>query len=83
MTVTEIFSDAKGPYDGQELTSNDVVLAARDIEKLAVSSFLGRQRLIEVALREWMSANRKGTSTTRQDFEKAVRFYLEGRWELP
>lgn len=82
MTVTEIFSHAKGPYDGQELTSSDVVIAAKEIEKLAVVSFLARQRLIEVALREWMLANRQGTTTSRQEFERGVRWYLEGRWGI-
>lgn len=82
MTVAGVFSHAKSPYEGQELTSNDVVLAAREIEKLAMTSFLNRQRLVEVALREWMSSNRSGTSTSRQEFERGVRMYLERRWDI-
>lgn len=82
MTVTDIFSHAKDPYLGRELTSSDVVLAAKEIEKLAVISFLGRSRLVEVALREWMSSQRAGTVTSRQEFERGVRMYLENRWGI-
>lgn len=82
MTVTDIFSHAKDPYLGQELKSGDIVLASKEIEKLAVVSFLARQRLVEVALREWMLANRAGTVTSRQEFERGVRMYLENRWGI-
>jgi hypothetical protein len=82
MTVTELFSHAKGAYDGKELTSRDALECVAEIEKLAMSTFLGRQRLVEVALREWMSSNRRGTITTRQDFEKAVRWIMETKWGI-
>lgn len=70
-------------YEGQELTTSDVRLCAAEIEKLAVATYIARPRVTEASVREWLSKNRPGTLTTRQDFDEAVRRYLMGRWEVP
>lgn len=80
--VPVVFSSKPSTYEGRELTTSDVVQCAHLIEKLAIETFIARPRISEATTREWLSANRSGSETTRQDFDEAVRRYLMSRWEI-
>jgi hypothetical protein len=44
-------------------------------------TFLARTRIVETTVREWLQEHRKGTSTTRMEFDEAVRLMMQGRWD--
>lgn len=66
----------------RELTTTDVVACARELEKMALSTFLHRPRVTEGMVRQFLNENHQGTETTRQDFDEAVRRYLMSKWEI-
>lgn len=81
--MTTVADEAKvRTYEGRELTTSDVVECAHRVEQLAVATFIARTRVTETAVREWLSTNRPGTETTRQEFDEAVRRYLITRWDV-
>lgn len=66
----------------RELTTTDVIECAREVEKMAITSFLQRPRIIDGVVRRFLTENHQGTSTLRQDFDEATRRYLMGKWEI-
>lgn len=70
------------PFEGVELTTADAAVCGKMIERLAIETFLARPRVVETAIREWLIENRKGTPTTRQEFDEAVRRVVCARWGL-
>lgn len=82
-TVTEVkFSGKPATHEGRELTTNDVIECAAELEKLAIETFIARPRVTEGIVRSWLAEHRKGTDTTRQDFDEAIRRYLMTKWEI-
>jgi len=69
------------PWAGQELTTSDVTACVAYLEKVAMLTFLARTRIVETTVREWLQEHRKGTSTTRMEFDEAVRLMMQGRWQ--
>ena len=67
--------------EGPELLTSDASECARMIEELALTTFTGRGKLVETAIKEWTSANRPGTSTDRHEFHEAVVHVLRHRWD--
>jgi len=77
MTVAEVW-DAD-----QELTISQAKQCLEWIERRAVQAYLNRSRALSDAVREYMVDNFTGVSTTRVEFEEAIRHiadrkYLDG-----
>ena len=67
--------------EGPELLTSDASECARMIEELALTTFTGRGKLVEEAIRQWTKANRPDASTDRHEFHEAVVHVLRHRWE--
>lgn len=80
-TVTDVFEESKvSQWQGRELTTEVVVLAASEVEKKVLRGVLDKPRSLDNVLREFMITHCQGTTTTRVEFTEAVRHYLDGRW---
>ena len=69
-------------YQGRELRTPDIAECAKFVEGVAVQLFIARTRVTDTTIREWLTENRPGTATTRQEFEEAVRRFLITRWGI-
>lgn len=67
------------PPVGRELTTADAAKCADVIESLAMSTFLARTRVVETTIREYLIEHHKGSPTSRQEFDEAVRHILTSR----
>lgn len=66
----------------EELTTAQVTACARDLKEYALREFLRGPSKTDAFLREWMGENAPLTSTTRVEFERAVRGFLgDVTWE--
>lgn len=82
-TIVEKLTEGKPKtYEGQELTTKDVIECAAELEKLAIETFIARPRVTEGVVRAWLAEHRKGTDTLRADFDEAIRRYLMTKWEI-
>lgn len=66
----------------EELTTRDVIECARELEKMAVSTFLHRPRVTEGMIRAFLTEHHAGTTTERADFDEATRRYLMTKWNI-
>jgi hypothetical protein len=63
-----------------DLLTSDAQECSKMIEELAMTTFTGRGKLVETAIREWLVTNRPGTAAERHEFHEAVVHVLKTKW---
>lgn len=78
--LVEFVPPTRSSFEDVELEMGDVRECVKHLEKVALATFLGKPRSVETVIREWMAVHRRGTVTTRPDFDEAVRHYIAAKW---